>query len=95
MQNNSAETNLKPSSLILYHRDLCLFCWRVQHAISKLGIDVETRNIWEDTQYERELIEACGSSTVPVLCIVDKNGKSTWMPESGDIIKYLNHTYAR
>ena len=90
----STETKANSDSLILYHRDMCMFCWRVQHAIKKLGIEVESRNIWQDVQYEKELIEARGQGTVPVLRIIDEEGNSTWLPESSDIINYLNKNYA-
>ncbi|MDH3693178.1 MAG: glutaredoxin [Gammaproteobacteria bacterium] len=90
----SKETKTNSDSLILYHRDMCMFCWRVQHTIKKLGIEVESRNIWQDAEYERELVEARGRNTVPVLRIIDNEGNSTWLPESSDIIHYLKKNYA-
>jgi len=94
MQNNAVETKPSPSSLILYHRDMCMFCWRVQQVINKLGIEVESRNIWQDAESERELVEARGQTTVPVLRIVDDEGDSAWLPESSDIIDYLKKNHA-
>lgn len=91
---NSTETKSNSESLILYNRDMCMFCWRVQRTIDKLGITVESRNIWGDALYEQELVEARGQSTVPVLRIIDDEGNSTWLPESGDIINYLTENYA-
>ena len=90
----STESKSDPDNLILYLRNMCMFCWRVQHTIDKLGIEVESRNIWQDAQYERELMEARGQGTVPVLRIIDDEGNSTWLPESSDIVDYLNKNYA-
>ncbi len=75
--------------MILYVRDYCGFCHRVLRVIDRLGLNVEIRNIWQSGEAERELIYATGRHTVPVLRIVDNTGDSRWLPESGDIIRYL------
>jgi len=74
----------------LYHYNGCLFCWRVKRLINKLGITVELRDIWQSNDYRRQLIEARGRQTVPVLLEVDAEGNERWIPESGDIIKHLS-----
>jgi len=73
----------------LYHYNGCLFCWRVKRVINKLGIPVELRDIWKSNDYRRQLIEARGRQTVPVLLEVDADGNEHWIPESRDIIKHL------
>ena len=49
-------------------------------------------HIFEDTQYRDELIEARERATVPELRITSPNGEERWMPESRDIVRYLEKT---
>ena len=79
--------------LALYYFDGCPFCIMVQSEIERLGLEVELRNIFDDTRYRDELIEARGRTTVPVLRITSPDGEDRWMPESRDIVAYLQETY--
>lgn len=81
--------------LALYHFDGCPFCMRVRRAIDALGIEVELRNIYEDSAHMNALREARGRSTVPVLRITSPDGAERWMPESADIVRYLQATYGQ
>jgi len=78
--------------LALYHFSACPFCSMVRANIERLGVDVELRDIFEDSQYRDELIEERGRATVPVLRITSPNGEERWMPESRDIVRYLEKT---
>ena len=80
--------------LALYHYDGCPFCALVRSAIDRLGVEVELRNIYENTIYRTDLVAARGRSTVPVLRIASADGEDRWMPESQDIVRYLDVTYA-
>lgn len=80
--------------LALYYFDGCPFCNMVREAIDQLGVDVELRNVIEDSQHRDDLINARGRASVPVLRITSPDGEHRWMPESRDIIKYLRQTYA-
>jgi glutaredoxin len=80
--------------LALYYFNGCPFCSMVQSGIDRLGSDVELRNIFENSQYRDELINARGRATVPVLRISSPNGEERWMPESRDILHYLEMTFA-
>jgi glutaredoxin len=75
--------------LTLYHFDSCPFCRMVRSAIDELGLQVELRDIFENAQYRDELVEARGRPTVPVLRITSPGGEERWMPESRDIVEYL------
>lgn len=75
--------------LALYHFDGCPFCSMVRSAISELGIDVELRSIFDDSKHRDDLLEARGRATVPVLRITSPDGEERWMPESRDIVHYL------
>ena len=75
--------------LTLYHFNGCPFCSMVRANIERLGIDVQLRDIFADAESRDELIEARGRATVPVLRITSPNGDERWMPESRDIVRYL------
>jgi glutaredoxin len=75
--------------LILYYSDTCPYCVLVRSAIKKLGIDIELREIFENAESRNELVQARGRATVPVLRIISPDGEERWMPESRDIVRYL------
>jgi glutaredoxin 2 len=81
--------------LALYYFDSCPFCIRVRRVIDALGIDVELRNIYEEPGYLEELRAARGRTTVPVLRITSADGEERWMPESADIVSYLQASYGQ
>ena len=76
-------------NLALYKFDGCAFCGMVRGAIDELGLEIESRDILEDPECRRELIEATGRMTVPCLRIEADDGDVQWMHESGVIIGYL------
>ena len=78
-----------PSSLTLYVRDYCMFCHRVLRTVEDLGVEIEVKNIWQDRGHEQELLQATGRGTVPVLKIKQPEDDDKWLPESTDIIQYL------
>jgi len=79
--------------LALYTTGSCPFCWRVTRAIDRLGLEVEMRDVFAQPARRDELLEARGRASVPVLWIQAPDGTVRWMPESEDIIHYLEHTY--
>ncbi len=79
--------------LTLYHYEGCPFCSLARQPIERLGIDVELRDILRNPEYRRELADARGRTTVPVLRISSADGDERWMPESRDIVHYLESTY--
>ena len=79
--------------LVLYHFNGCPFCSIVRSAIDQLGVDVELRDIFQDSQHRDDLVKVRGRATVPVLRISSPDGEDRWMPESRDIVTYLQETY--
>ena len=75
--------------LILYVRDLRGYCEMVKDVVLELGAEIEERNIWENGDWEQQLVEARGSSTVPVLYRERADGQGQWLAESDAIIRYL------
>lgn len=82
------------ASLVLYGYPECPFCRRVLGAIESLGLDVLLRNTMRDDEANTALFEATGRETVPVLRIEHRDGSVRWMPESLDIVRYLNERHA-
>ncbi len=94
---NHAIANTKSvpgEKLALYHYVGCPFCTIARGPIERLGIEVELRDISKDPNHRSELISATGRTTVPVLRITAPNGEERWLPESRDIVRYLETTFA-
>lgn len=81
-----------PGDLALYYYDGCPYCERVRRALRDLEVEVEMRNVLHDKQHLADLVAARGRRTVPVLRI-RKEGGDEWMPESRDIVRYLNERF--
>jgi glutaredoxin len=79
--------------LALYYLATCPFSIRVLSAIDRLGVDVELREIRQHPEFREELVGVRGRPTVPVLRITAPDGEERWMPESTDIIRYLEQSY--
>ena len=75
--------------LSLYRIPGCPFCIRVERHIQALGLSIELRDISRDPDHRKTLIDARGRKTTPVLRI-DRGDESTFLPESADIIAWLN-----
>jgi glutaredoxin len=90
---HAASESPNEDSLALYYFASCPFCRLVLTALKGLDVDVELRNIHETDQYREELVAARGRATVPVLRIESPDGSVRWMPESRDIVRYLETTY--
>ncbi len=74
--------------LALYITPLCGFCHYVMSAIDQLGLDVEIRDITTNRADMMALFQARQRTTVPVLRITTDE-EDRWMPESRDIVQYL------
>jgi glutaredoxin 2 len=54
-----------------------------------MGLDLPLRDVRQTPAYRDELVAATGRTQVPVLRIEEPDGSVRWMPESLDIIAYL------
>jgi glutathione S-transferase len=86
-------SEIEDELLALYFFEGCPFCSRVLTAATRLGVDLELRDIFSDPGLRRELLRATGRQTVPVLRIEDASGRVRWMPESADIVTYLEERF--
>ncbi len=79
-------------TLALYRYASCPFCMMVERMVRELQLDVELRDILMDESALRELVDATGRRTVPVLKI-GEGDDARWMPESRDIMRWLRAEY--
>jgi len=79
--------------LSLYQYGTCPFCIRVRSAADSLGVELELRDTLSNPGYSDELLEATGRRTVPVLRIEEEDGSVRWLPESADIVRWLEERY--
>jgi glutaredoxin len=93
IEHYAASETAGEDTLALYYMASCPFCRRVMRVIARLGLDVEMRDVFADSTLRDELIQARGRPTVPVLWIKSPDGEVRWMPESSDIIHYLESMY--
>jgi len=74
--------------LALYVTPMCGYCHYVISTIQELGLEVEIRNVYANRQDLEDLYNARKRTTVPILRITTDEGDE-WMPESRDIVEYL------
>lgn len=74
--------------LEVYQFEGCPFCSKVRSKLTELGIDFVARQV--DKEDRSRVEEVSGQTNVPVL--VDPNTDTT-MPESDDIVDYLEEHY--
>jgi glutathione S-transferase len=79
------------SGLILYELPGCPFCAKVKNKLSELGLEYESREVPRSHGERTEVEEISGQTGVPVL--VDEEHGVEGMPESDDIVAYLEKTY--
>ena len=79
------------SNLILYELEGCPYCAKVINKLDELGLEYESRMV-PRSHSERTAVEAVSGQTgVPVL--IDEEHGVEGMPESDDIVAYLERTY--
>jgi glutathione S-transferase len=83
------------AGLSIYGYPQCPYCRRVLGAVAALGLEIELRDTLQDRELARELYDATGRTTVPVLRIdaEAEDGESVWLPESADIVDYLEERF--
>ncbi|WP_435156010.1 glutathione S-transferase N-terminal domain-containing protein [Haladaptatus sp. DFWS20] len=79
------------SNLELYELKGCPFCAKVTSKLDELGLDYESHFVPRAHSDRTEVKEISGQTGVPVL--VDTEHGVEGMPESDDIVEYLEETY--
>lgn len=80
-------------ALKLYQYEACPFCVKVRRAMKRLNLPIETRDAKRQPNWRDELAREGGAVKVPCLRI-DEGGKTQWMYESSDIVKYLEQRFS-
>lgn len=81
-------------ALTLYQFRTCPFCIKVRQEVRRLSLNIAYLDAQRDEQNRSDLLQGGGQVKVPCLKIVDANGESEWLYESGRIIEYLRRHYA-
>lgn len=79
------------TEFVLYSLPGCPFCARVKQKLDELDLEYETRTVPRAHMERSEVREISGQTNVPVL--VDSANGIKGLPESSDIIRYLEETY--
>lgn len=77
--------------LVLYELEGCPYCAKVKNKLAELNLEYESRMVPRSRAERTEVQEASGQRGVPVL--VDRERGVEGMPESDDIVEYLEGTY--
>ncbi|MFB6166247.1 MAG: glutaredoxin family protein [Haloarculaceae archaeon] len=80
------------TNLELYTLPGCPFCQKVIDKLDELGLEYESHEVPSAHAQRTEVKEVSGQTGVPVL--VDPEHDVEGMPESSDIVAYLEETYA-
>ncbi|WP_410765819.1 glutathione S-transferase N-terminal domain-containing protein [Haloferax sp. DFSO60] len=79
------------SNLILYELEGCPYCAKVKNKLAELGLEYESQMVPRAHSERTEVQEVSGQTGVPVL--IDEEHDVDGMPESDDIVAYLEETY--
>jgi len=79
------------TDLILYELQGCPYCAKVKKKLDALDLEYESRMVPSSHAERDEVEEVSGQTGVPVL--VDEANGVEGMPESDDIVAYLEKTY--
>ncbi len=80
------------ANLELYELEGCPYCEKVITKLNELDLEYESHMVPSSHSERTEVENISGQTGVPVL--VDKDNGVDGMPESDDIVQYLEETYA-
>ncbi|WP_225332824.1 glutathione S-transferase N-terminal domain-containing protein [Halomicrobium urmianum] len=79
------------ANLELYELEGCPYCTKVRQKLDELDLEYESHMVPSSHSERDEVEEVSGQTGVPVL--VDEDNGVEGMPESDDIVEYLEETY--
>ncbi|MDD9195070.1 glutathione S-transferase N-terminal domain-containing protein [Aliivibrio sp. S3MY1] len=86
------EIDAETANYSLYQFEACPFCVKVRRTIKRQSLKIELRDAKNNEVHKAELLAGGGRVKVPCLRI-DKDGETTWMYESSDIMAFLEEKY--
>jgi glutaredoxin 3 len=81
------------ADLELYELDGCPYCAKVKRKLDELELEYDSHMVPRSHDERTEVQEVSGQTGVPVL--VDNDHGIEGMPESDDIVEYLEQTYGQ
>ena len=91
---SQAEVDQQCASIVLYQYKTCPFCIKVRQEMRRLALTVQKLDAQQPGENRDALVSGGGKAKVPCLKITDPAGKTQWLYESGEIIKYLRSRFA-
>ena len=88
-----AELDRSTANMKLYQFNQCPFCVKTRRTISRLGLNIETRDARNNSRWNQELITDGGKYQVPCLRVVKDDKSVEWMYEANNIIRYLDRHF--
>jgi glutathione S-transferase len=79
------------ANITLYELPGCPYCAKVIDKLNELGIEYDSVEVPRSHGERTEVKEVSGQTGVPV--IIDEDHGVDGMPESDDIVEYLDETY--
>ena len=79
------------ANITLYELPGCPYCAKVIDKLNNLGVEYDSIEVPRSHDQRTEVKEVSGQTGVPV--IVDEEHGVDGMPESDDIVEYLEETY--
>jgi len=81
------------ANITLYELEGCPYCAKVIEKLEELGLEYDAVMVPSSHAQRDEVKEVSGQTGVPVL--VDEEHGVEGMPESDDIVEYLEETYGK
>ena len=89
-----SQLDSRTRNLKLYQFEACPFCVKVRRSIKRLNLKIDLKDAKKPPIAE-ELVQGGGELQTPCLRITDETGKSRWLYESDEIIRYLEENFGR
>ncbi|MGE0267107.1 MAG: glutathione S-transferase N-terminal domain-containing protein [Candidatus Omnitrophota bacterium] len=90
-EQDQQEIDRRTKKLALYQFHACPFCVKVRRTMHRLNLKVDLKDAKTDS-IGNELLKEGGKRKVPCLRIEQK-GRTQWMYDSKDIIRYLESSF--
>jgi glutaredoxin len=77
----------------LYQLLACPFCVKVRRELTRLSIQIPTKEVKESPEAFQELMAGGKEDQVPCLMVPGTEGKTEWLYESSEIISFLRKRF--
>jgi len=81
-------------NMTLYQFRTCPFCIKVRREKKRLSLNIEIRDAQHNPEHREQLLKGGGKIKVPCLKTTDKNGETSWLYHSNNIIQVLQDKFA-